>query len=66
MVLFYQVILYEVLKNTKIFDEEGSATQDDKIMFKEVHELNEERLRLDKYDEKNMSRFDPKKSLNRL
>ncbi len=66
MVLFYQVILYEVLKATKLFEEDGSATQDDKVMFREIHELNEERVRLDKYDATHMSKYDPKKSLHRL
>ena len=66
MVLFYQVILIEVLKTTKIFDEEGSASKDDKIMFKEIKQLNEERLRLDKNDLANMTRYDPKRALNRL
>ena len=66
IVLYYQVILYEILKKSKIFDEEGKADEDDKLMFKEITELNEERIRLDEYEELNAARRDPKKSLNRL
>ena len=65
-VLYYQVILYEMLKKSKIFDDEGTADEDDKLMFKEITELNDERIRLDEYDELNAARRDPKKSLNRL
>ena len=35
-------------------------------MFKEIKELNEERLRLDKNDKANMTKYDPKRALNRL
>ena len=55
-----------MLKKSKIFDDEGTADEDDKLMFKEITELNDERIRLDEYDELNAARRDPKKSLNRL
>ena len=35
-------------------------------MFKEIKELNDERLRLDKNDQANMTKYDPKRALNRL
>ena len=66
MVLYYQVILYDVLKKTKLFDEEGKASEDDKLMFKEIQELNDERIRIDEHEEQYAVRKDPKKSLNRL
>ena len=49
--LFYQVIIYDFLKRTQMFDEDSKATDEDKLMFKEIAELNDERLRLDKYEE---------------
>lgn len=49
--LFYQVIIYDFLKRTQMFDEDSKATGEDKLMFKEIAELNDERMRLDKYEE---------------
>ena len=49
--LFYQVIIYDFLKRTQVFDEDSKATDEDKLMFKEITELNDERMRLDKYEE---------------
>lgn len=49
--LFYQVIIYDFLKRTQMFDEDSKATDEDKLMFKEIAELNDERMRLDKYEE---------------
>ena len=59
-------MLYEMLKKTKLFDEEGKASADDKLMFKEIQELNDERKRIDDHEEQHAVRKDPKKSLNRL
>ena len=66
IVLCYQVLLYDILKKTKLFDEDGKASDDDKLMFKEITELNIERMRIDEYEEQQLIRPDLKKSLTRL
>ena len=66
IVLYYQVLLYDILKKTELFHEDGKASEDDKLMFKEITEMNIERMRIDEYEERHLLRPNPKKSLIRL
>lgn len=36
LVLFYQIIVYDILKRTKLFGENSSATEQDKVLFQEI------------------------------
>ena len=66
IVLFYQVLIYDILKRTELFAEGSKASDEDKVMFKEITELNNERMRMDRYEEQHSVRRDAKKTLNRL
>ena len=46
-VLQYQVVLYETLKRTKLFDKEGKASHEEKVMFREIVDLTEEKNQID-------------------
>ena len=62
MTIFYQILAHDILKTTKAF-ESSSTTHEEKILFQEIFELNEERLRRDKEEEEKAIRIDHKKKL---
>ena len=47
IVLHYQVVLYEIIKSTKMFDTESKATHEEKVLFKEIIDLTQEKINRD-------------------
>ena len=47
IVLHYQVVLYEIIKSTKMFDTESNATHEEKVLFKEIIDLTQEKINRD-------------------
>ena len=66
LVLFYQVLVADILDRTKIFKEGNKATPEDRVMFQEILELEGERRRKDAAEARNSLRVDPRKALTRL
>ena len=66
LVLFYQVLVADILDRTKIFKEGNKATAGDRLMFQEIMELERERRRKDAVEARNSLRVDPRKALTRL
>lgn len=62
MTIFYQMLVHDIIKSTKVF-ESTKATKEEKIMFKEILSLNEERLRREAEDAEKQARLDPKRGL---
>ena len=62
MTIFYQMLLHDILKTTKVF-ESSLTSHDEKVMFKEICELDEERRRRDGEELEKAVRLDMKKSL---
>ncbi len=44
MTIFYQMLVHDIIKRTKVY-ESSKASAEEKIMFGEILELNEVRLR---------------------
>ena len=66
LVLFYQVLLCDILERTKIFKEGNKATEEDRLMFQEIIELNGERRRKDEEETRTRTKVDPRRALTRL
>ena len=66
LILFYQVLLCDILERTKIFKEGNKATAEDRVLFQEIMELNRERRRKDEEEVRIRTRVDPRKALTRL
>ena len=56
------MLLHDILKTTKVF-ESSLTSHDEKVMFKEIFELDEERRRRDGEELEKAVRLDMKKSL---
>lgn len=46
MTIFYQMLIHDLFKRTKIF-ETKYATKEEKVLFKEIFDLNEQRAEQD-------------------
>ena len=62
MTIFYQMLVHDIIKRTKVF-ESTKATKEEQIMFNEILQLNEERLRREAEDAEKQARQDPKRGL---
>ena len=54
------------MKRTKLFDKEGKASHEEKIMFREIVDLTEDKNQRDLQEQRTSHRIDPKKALGRL
>ena len=64
MLIYYQMLVHDLLARTKVFETDG-VSKEDKLLFSEIYHLNAERLRLDAED---LQKFepDPRRPLQRL
>lgn len=59
------MLVHDILKKTKFF-ERAKVAKEDTVLFSEIFQLNEERLRKDAEDAETMVNEDPKRALQRL